>query len=203
MGPVVRVKVCGVTRPEDAAMVEAAGAHAVGLVFAPSKRQLSPEQAAAVSAALGPFVARVGVFVDEEPERVLELAALARLSALQLHGDEPPEHARRLARHYPVIKAFRLKGPPPAELFSYPADAYLLDGPRPGSGRAFDWDWLGDLPPGRRVIVAGGLTPENVCSLLHRYRPYGVDTSSGVESAPGVKDWRRIAAFVRAVESCG
>ena len=177
--------------------------HALGFVFAPSPRRVSPERAAAIASELGPFVARVGVFVNAGLEEILATAETAGLTAIQLHGDEPPELAAALSGRYPVIKAFRLReGVPPGAL-DYPASALLLDGPRPGSGRAFDWDWLGDLPPGRRVIVAGGLTPENVCSLLHRYRPYGVDTSSGVESAPGVKDWRRIAAFVRAVESCG
>lgn len=184
-------------------MLDALGVDAVGFVFAPSKRQVTPEQAAALSKALGPFVVRVGVFVDEDPGRVLEIAEEARLGALQLHGHEPPEQARRLARRLPVIKAFKLQGPPDPSLFSYPADAYLLDGPRPGSGQAFDWDWLADVPRDARIIVAGGLGPENVCGLLQRFTPYAVDASSGIESKPGVKDRERVGAFLRAVERCG
>ena len=199
----VRVKVCGVTREADARMLEALGVHAVGLVFAPSKRRIEPAAAARVSAALGPFVARVGVFVDAPVEEVLEIAEAVGLSALQLHGNEPPEVARRLARRYPVIKAFRVKERVDPAWFRYPADAFLLDGPRPGSGAAFDWAWLEAVPEGARVIVAGGLALENVCDLLRRYKPYAVDVSSGVEAAPGVKDRARVAAFLGAVDTCG
>jgi len=184
-------------------MLDALGVDAVGFVFAPSKRRVTPEQAAALSKALGPFVARVGVFVNEDPGRVLEIAEEVRLEAVQLHGHEPPEQARRLARRLPVIKAFKLHGPPDPALFSYPADAYLLDGPRPGSGQAFDWSWLAGVPRDARIIVAGGLRPENVCELLQRVSPYAVDTSSGVERAPGVKDRDLVGAFLRAVERCG
>ncbi len=184
-------------------MLEVLGVHAVGFVFAPSKRNVTPEQAARVAAVLGPFVTKVGVFVDAPEEWVLEVARAVRLDALQLHGREPPEVARRLSRHYPVIKAFRLAGPPPPEVFAYPADALLLDGPRPGSGHAFDWSWLAGVPGSARVIVAGGLLPENVCGLLQRFTPYAVDVSSGVESKPGVKDRDRVEAFLRAVERCG
>jgi len=184
-------------------MLEAFGVDAVGFVFAPSKRQVTPEQAAVLSKALGPFVVRVGVFVDEDPGRILEIAEEARLGAVQLHGNEPPEHARWLMRRLPVIKAYKLKGPLDPTLFAYPADAYLLDGPRPGSGQAFDWGWLSALPQGVRAIVAGGLGPENVCELLQRIKPYAVDASSGIESKPGVKDRARVEAFLRAVERCG
>ncbi len=184
-------------------MLEALGVHAVGFVFAPSKRRVSLEQAAELSQALGPFVVRVGVFVDEDPGRILEIVEEARLGAVQLHGQEPPEQARRLGRRVPVIKAFRLSGPPDPALFSYPAEAYLLDGPRPGSGQAFNWSWLAGVPREARVIVAGGLGPENVCGLLQRFTPYAVDASSGIESNPGVKDRERVEAFLRAVERCG
>ncbi len=184
-------------------MLEALGVHAVGFVFAPSRRRVTPEEAARLAAALGPFVTKVGVFVDAPPGEVLEVAEAVGLTALQLHGDEPPEVARRLASRYPVIKAFKLAGPPPPEVFDYPADALLLDGPRPGSGQAFDWGWLAGVPASARVVVAGGLAPENVCGLLQRYTPYAVDVSSGVESKPGVKDRGRVEAFLRAVERCG
>ncbi len=184
-------------------MLEALGVHAVGFVFAPSRRRVAPEEAARLAAALGPFVAKVGVFVDAPVGEVLEVAEAVGLTALQLHGAEPPEVARRLARRYPVIKAFRVKDRVDPAWFRYPADAFLLDGPRPGSGEAFDWAWLEAVPEGARVIVAGGLVPENVCGLLQRFSPYAVDVASGVESKPGVKDRGRVEAFLRAVERCG
>ncbi len=184
-------------------MLDALGVDAVGFVFAPSKRRVTPERAAELSRALGPLVVRVGVFVDEDPGRILEIVEEARLGAVQLHGHEPPEQARELARRVPVLKAFKLQGPPDPSLFSYPADAYLLDGPRPGSGQAFDWGWLAGVPDDARVVVAGGLAPENVCRLLQRFTPYAVDASSGIESKPGVKDRQRVEAFLRAVERCG
>jgi len=200
---VVRIKVCGITRLADARFAESVGVHALGFVFAPSKRRVTPEQAAAIARALGPLVLRVGVFVDAPAEEVLEVAEFVGLTAVQLHGDEPPEVAREIGRRLPVVKAFRLSGPPQPALFDYPADAWLLDGPRPGSGQRFAWDWLASVPSEKRVIVAGGLDPENVCELLRKYTPYALDVSSGVEAAPGVKDHRRIAAFVRAVQACG
>ncbi|ADR37647.1 phosphoribosylanthranilate isomerase [Oceanithermus profundus DSM 14977] len=200
----VRAKVCGLTRAEDALAAERLGAWAVGFVFAPSKRRVTPEQAAAIGARLGPFVARVGVFVDAPPAEVLEVARRARLSAVQLHGEEPPEWAEALRRHLPVIKAVRLAGPPDPALVAYPADALLVDGPRPGSGEAYDWGWLEPLADHPRLIVAGGLTPERLPELFTRVCPYAVDVSSGVESAPGVKDEARMRAFLQRVRrGCG
>ncbi|WP_456414290.1 phosphoribosylanthranilate isomerase [Oceanithermus profundus] len=200
----VRAKVCGLTRAEDALAAERLGAWAVGFVFAPSKRRVTPEQAAAIGARLGPFVARVGVFVDAPPAEVLEVARRARLSAVQLHGEEPPEWAEALRRHLPVIKAVRLAGPPDPALVAYPADALLVDGPRPGSGEAYDWGWLEPLADHPRLIVAGGLTPERLPELFARVCPYAVDVSSGVESAPGVKDEARMRAFLQRVRrGCG
>nr|WP_041554916.1 phosphoribosylanthranilate isomerase [Oceanithermus profundus] len=200
----MRAKVCGLTRAEDALAAERLGAWAVGFVFAPSKRRVTPEQAAAIGARLGPFVARVGVFVDAPPAEVLEVARRARLSAVQLHGEEPPEWAEALRRHLPVIKAVRLAGPPDPALVAYPADALLVDGPRPGSGEAYDWGWLEPLADHPRLIVAGGLTPERLPELFTRVCPYAVDVSSGVESAPGVKDEARMRAFLQRVRrGCG
>ncbi len=200
----VRTKVCGITREADARAAERLGVWALGFVFAPSKRRVTPEQAAAIGARLGPFVARVGVFVDAPPGEVLEVARRARLSAVQLHGDEPPEWAEELRRHLPVIKAVRLSGPPGPELAAYPADALLVDGPRPGSGEAYDWSWLEPLTDRPRLIVAGGLTPERLPELFARVCPYAVDVSSGVEAAPGIKDPARLEAFLQAARrGCG
>ena len=200
----VRAKVCGLTRAEDALAAERLGAWAVGFVFAPSKRRVTPEQAAAIGARLGPFVTRVGVFVDAPPEEVLAVVRTARLGAVQLHGSEPPEWAEALRRHLPVIKAVRLSGPPDPALLAYPADALLADGRRPGSGEAYDWGWLEPLADHPRLIVAGGLSPERLPELFARLCPYAVDVSSGVESAPGVKDEARLRAFLQRVRrGCG
>ncbi len=200
----VRVKVCGLTRAEDALAAERLGAWAVGFVFAPSKRRVAPEQAAAVGARLGPFVTRVGVFVDTDPDEVLAVARTARLGAVQLHGAEPPEWAERIGARLPVIKAFRLSGPADPAWRTYPASAILLDGAAPGSGRPYDPAWLEPLAGHPRLIVAGGLSPERLPELFARLCPYAVDVSSGVERRPGVKDPDRLARFLEAAAAgCG
>lgn len=156
----VRVKVCGITRLEDALLAEALGASAVGFVLAPSRRHISPEMAREIGLALGPFLVRVGVFVNEPPEAVLRTMERARLQVAQLHGEEPPEWALQIRKHYPVIKAFRLSGPADPSWAHYPADALLLDGKTPGSGQAWPRDWaLPLLGQGVRLILAGGLSP--------------------------------------------
>lgn len=155
----MRVKICGITRLEDALLAEALGAFALGFVLAPgSRRRIAPEAARAIGEALGPFVVRVGVFRDQPPEEVLRLMEEARLQVAQLHGEEPPEWAEAVGRFYPVIKAFPLEGPARPEWADYPAQALLLDGKRPGSGEAYPRAWAKPLlATGRRVILAGGL----------------------------------------------
>lgn len=192
----VRVKICGLTRLEDALLAESLGAWALGFVLAPgSRRWVSPERAREISRALGPFVVRVGVFRDQPPEEVLRLMEEARLQVAQLHGGEPPEWAEAVGRFYPVIKAFPLEGPARPEWADYPAQALLLDGKRPGSGEAYPRGWARPLlGSGRRVILAGGLTPENVGEAL-ALRPYAVDLATGVEEAPGVKSEARMRAL--------
>ncbi|HGY09805.1 MAG TPA: phosphoribosylanthranilate isomerase [Oceanithermus profundus] len=200
----VRVKVCGLTRIEDALAAERLGAWALGFVFARSKRRVTPERAAAIARRLGPFVTRVGVFVNAEPKTVLDVARRARLSAVQLHGDEPPEWAEALRLHLPVIKAFRLDGPADPAWLDYPADALLVDGADPGSGQPYDPAWLTPLADHPHLIVAGGLTPERLPGLFERLCPYAVDVSSGVERRPGVKDPGRVALFLQAASAgCG
>ncbi|WP_457638056.1 phosphoribosylanthranilate isomerase [Oceanithermus sp.] len=192
------------TRPEDLRAAEELGVWAVGFVFASSKRQVSAERAAELGRVLGPFVTRVGVFVDSPPEEVLRVAETARLSAVQLHGNEPPEWAEKLSRWLPVIKAVRLQGPASPDWLDYPADALLVDGPVPGSGKPYDPGWLEPLWQHPRLIIAGGLTPERLPELFRYGCPYAVDVSSGVESAPGVKDAGRMAAFIQAARAaCG
>lgn len=199
----VRVKICGVTRPEDARAAEAAGADAIGLIFAErSSRRVTLEQAEAVSAAVGPLIARVGVFVDAPFGLVLHAARTLRLAAVQLHGSEEPAYAAALRSETRVIRAVAFRpGLEPSVVTRAPADAFLLDGLRPGSGEAFDWSaaaaWRG-LPG---LVLAGGLTPENVAAGVRELEPYAVDVASGVERAPGVKDPALVEAFVRAARA--
>ena len=199
----LRVKICGITRPEDAVAAAEVGADAIGLVFYPkSRRGVSPEQAEAILAALPPFVTPVALFVNEEVERIRAICQGLGVRTVQLHGDEPPDVARELAP-LAVIKAFRVGSPDDLKaLEGYPASAYLLDacveGKYGGTGRSFDWRLAAAARRHGRIIVAGGLTPENVAEAVRVARPYGVDASSGVESAPGVKDRAKMAAFVAA-----
>jgi len=196
---VVRAKICGITCLEDALLAERLGAWAVGFVLAPgSKRYLPPEAVAPVVRALGPLVVRVGVFVDTPPEAVLAQMRTARLQVAQLHGQEPPEWAEEVRRFYPVIKAFRLQGPAQPHWLSYPADALLVDGASPGSGQGYPLDWITPLCSHPRLIIAGGLTPENLSAALG-LRPYAVDVSSGVEAAPGRKDPGKLGRFLAQV----
>lgn len=198
----MRVKICGLTRPEDAALAEAAGADAIGLIFAPSsKRQVTLAQALEVTAALGPLVTRVGVFRDQPLEEVQRVAGALRLDAVQLHGREDAAYAAALREGWRVIKAVAFSAALARSwLEAFPADAFLLDGLRPGSGAAFDWGraaWLKGHP---RLILAGGLTAENAAEAARALEPYALDVASGVESAPGVKDPEKVRRFVAAAK---
>lgn len=198
---VPRIKICGVTRPEDARVAEAAGADAIGLIFAPrSRRRVDLARAAAVSAALGPFIARVGVFVDAPLDEVRRTVDALRLHAVQLHGRETPAYAEALRGRVTVIKAWSFTPDlRPADLRAFPADAVLLDGLRPGSGEAFNWAQAAPLRGFPGLILAGGLSAETVASGVRALAPYAVDVASGVESAPGVKDAAAVRRFVEAV----
>lgn len=197
----VRVKICGITRPQDANAAQSAGADAVGFVFAPgSKRRVTAEQAAQAGAGLGPLIARVGVFVDAPPEEVEHAIQVARLSAVQLHGAESGEYARRFYGRVQVIRAVSFgPGVTPAVLADYPADAILLDAAVPGSGVAFGWQQAARWRGHPKLILAGGLDPGNVTAGVAALLPYAVDVSSGVESGPGLKSASLIVSFVRAV----
>ncbi len=202
----VRVKICGITRLEEALAAVEAGADALGFMFYPaSPRQIEPAAAAAICRALPPWVHRVGVFVDVPEAHIRELVQRCGLSALQLHGRESPAFCRRF--EWPVIKAFRVRGPESlAELTDYDTAAWLLDSYVPGqlggTGAGFNWDLAARaVRLGRPVILAGGLTPANVAAAVRQVRPYGVDVSSGVERAPRVKDPELMRAFVAAVRA--
>ena len=195
----MRIKICGVTRPEDARAAEIAGADAIGLNFAKkSKRYITLEQAQAIAQAVGPFISKVGVFVDADPAFIRETARVLKLSAVQLHGQESPDDADALRNDFTVIKAISFTPDLTLDtLNAYPADAILLDGLKPGSGEAFDWQAAAFLQNYPRLILAGGLTPDNVSDAIRALKPYAVDLSSGVESQPGIKDPNKMRAFIQ------
>lgn len=200
-----RVKICGITRVEDALAACDAGADAIGLVFyAPSPRSVEVARAASIRAQLPPFVTVVGLFVNEEPEVVARTSERVGLDCLQFHGNESPGECERFGM--PYMKAVRMADDvdvaAKAREFSS-ARALVLDTQDDklwgGSGRTFDWDRVPariDVP----LIIAGGLTPANVGAAIARLHPYGVDVSGGVERSPGIKDAGRIEQFIREVD---
>jgi phosphoribosylanthranilate isomerase len=198
---VIRVKICGIADVASALVASEAGADAIGLIFAPSRRQVTPQRAREITAALPPFISKVGVFVDEDHHRIEDLASACGLQAVQLHGAESPEFCEGFG--VPVIKAIRVKDASSLEgLSHYPVGAFLLDtydaSALGGTGKVFDWSLASRAAQTHRVILSGGLTPENVMSALTRVHPYGVDVSSGVET-DGTKDHGKIRAFIRRV----
>lgn len=196
------VKVCGVTNEEDALLAVAMGADAVGFVFAPSRRQVAPQRAAEIVRRLPAEIVTVGVFRDESRERVVETAHRARLRAVQLHGHESPADTHWIHQRVSlIIKAFAAGDPQLDHADEYAADAFLIDSAAPGSGEVFDWSLAEGAPSNRRIILAGGLTPENVADAVRVVRPWGVDVSTGVEAAPGRKDARKMRAFVEAAKA--
>jgi phosphoribosylanthranilate isomerase len=200
--PAVFVKVCGITSEEDALLAVAMGADAVGFVFAPSPRQIAPQKAADIVKRLPAEIVTVGVFRDETRQRVIDIAHTARLRAVQLHGRESSADSHWIRQRVSlIIKAFAAGDPQLDQADEYAADAFLVDSATPGSGEVFDWSLAEGAPSNRRIILAGGLTPENVGDAIRVVRPWGVDVSSGVESAPGRKDARKIRAFVEAAKA--
>ena len=196
------VKVCGTTSEEDALLAVALGADAVGFIFAPSQRQISPSIARDIARRLPPEILTVGVFRDEVPKRVIEITQFAGLKAVQLHGHETPAQARWIRQRVRlVIQAFAAGDAAVARADEYGADAILLDNPTPGSGQVFDWKLAGEAPAGTRLIIAGGLTPQNVGSAVAAIQPWGVDVVSGVEREPGHKDPVKLRAFVAAARA--
>jgi phosphoribosylanthranilate isomerase len=202
----VRVKICGITNSGDARLTTGLGAHALGFNFCEkSPRAVSPADAWNIRRKLAPFVSAVGIFVDWKPSAVTALSASLRLHAVQLHGDECARHVDFCAKCLPVIKALHV-GPDFSEkLFPrfHSASAFLLDATadanKPeqfgGTGRTIDWSLARKLAASQRIILAGGLTPENVAEAIRTVRPYAVDVASGVESRPGKKDPGKLRAF--------
>lgn len=199
-----KVKVCGLTRLSDALLASDLGASAIGFVFwEQSPRYIDPVRAAGIVTALPPDIAPIGVFVNASPVRVTEVADHVKLSAIQLHGDEPPESFGALPRR--VIRAVPLRGPADVAMASGLPDGItpLLDVHDPvkrgGTGRTVDWALAAQVARKRRVFLAGGLTPSNIAGAVHTVRPYAVDVSSGVETSPGVKSPELLHAFFEAL----
>lgn len=204
---VPRVKICGITTLEDAHHAAACGADALGFVFFPgSPRYVDPERAGGIIAGLPPLVTTVGLFVNEAPARIREIAESCGLNVIQLHGDETPEQCS--IPPFRVIKAVRLgRNADLNQLDDSPVAAVLLDACVPGqfggTGQRCDWEVAARLAESHRVILAGGLKPDNVAEAVRRVRPYGVDVSSGVERQPGQKDPEKVARFIRLAKEAG
>ena len=191
------VKICGTTSEDDALLAVAMGADMVGFVFAPSPRQIARQKAADIVKRLPPEIVAIGVFRDEAPQRVVDMAVRSGMGGVQLHGHETAEETRWIRQRVPfVIKAFTAGDDRIVLAADYGADVILLDGPRPGSGRLFDWALTSRLPHSQALMIAGGLTPDNVADVVEATSPWGVDVVSGVERAQGVKDATRLRTFI-------
>ena len=198
----VRIKICGITKKEDALAAAHLGADALGFVFATSPRKVSTESAREIVKTLPPFVKTVGVFVDEDPERVSSIAAMCGLDILQFHGSESVDYCGSFDRR--VIKAVRMQSRDELKNLSKyvdVVDGLLLDTHVPnkpgGTGITFDWKLAVEARRYGRIILAGGLNPENVAAAISMVKPYAVDASSGLEQSPGVKDHEKMAKFIR------
>jgi len=198
------VKICGITNETDALVAVGMGADAVGFVFAPSPRQVTAGQVRDIVKRLPPEIVTVGVFRDQGPDQVIDLALAAGLQAVQLHGHETPSDARAIRpRVQALIVAFPAGSHSVERFDEYEADAMMLDAPTPGSGEVFDWTLVDSIPTNRRWILAGGLSPDNVGHAIATTKPWGVDVSTGVEARPGVKDPRLIRTFISAAREAG
>ena len=206
-GPIARtrVKICGITCPEDGLLAADFGADAIGLVFvAASPRAVSPARAAEVVAALPPFITRVGLFVDAAAAEVEAVLGRVAVDLLQFHGDESAAYCRQFGRPYLKAVSMRPGRDVAAYMTEYPdAAGFLLDAYHPavagGSGEGFDWERVPAQRP-RAIVLAGGLHAGNVADAVRRVRPFGVDVSSGVEASKGIKDATKMAEFIRGVQ---
>ena len=199
----MKIKFCGFTRDEDVRAALALGIDAIGLNLARGPRKITVERAAALARLIPSSVMTVALFVDADEATILAAMSVIGCKAVQLHGDEPPELAERLRRQVTVIKAFRISDAASlAAVHGYPADMYLLDAAVPGqsggTGTAWDHGLLAGVDLGKPVMLAGGLNPGNLAAAIARVKPWGVDTASGIESGPGIKDPVKMAAFVAA-----
>lgn len=196
----MRVKICGITNREDALAAVELGADALGFVFAGSPRQVTKELAKNVIKDLPPFVATVGVFVNEETDAMKSICNFCGIHTVQLHGNEDPSCLKDL-QGYKIIKAFRIRDEADLKpLADYKPHAFLLDsrveGIMGGTGVPFQWEYARQAHKYGKVILSGGLTPENIKEAINIVRPYAVDVSSGVESSPGKKDYSKMKQFL-------
>jgi phosphoribosylanthranilate isomerase len=201
----VFVKICGITSEEDALLAVAMGADALSFVLAPGSRRLvRPDAVRDIIRRLPADTVTVGVFRDERPERLVEIVHQTGLTGAQLHGREPLSEVRWVRQRVKfVIQAFAAGDPALGAAANGPADIILVDSPDPGSGRLFDWKLAEGAPGGVRLMLAGGLTPDNVAEAIQRVRPWGVDVSTGVESSPGHKDARKLRRFIKTAHDAG
>ena len=196
-----QIKICGITNESDALHAVACGADALGFVFfTASPRSVTPEQARSIIARLPSEITTVGLFVNEQPEIVNQVAADSGIDLVQLHGDETAENCRQIGR--PLIKALRVRNAESLAAWDqYPVTAILLDAWHPekfgGTGEPCDWGLAADLARQTTIILAGGLSPENVAEAVKIVKPHAVDVSSGVEKSPGQKDPDKVAAFIK------
>ena len=198
------VKICGTTSEEDALLAVAMGAEALGFVFAPSPRQMRPQDVADIVKRLPPEILTVGVFKDDLPERMIHIVRSTGLKAAQIHGGFTADDAivmRRAIFH--TFLSFTAGDARVTEAHAYEPYAVLLDGSRPGSGQVFDWSLAEEVPSDLRLIVAGGLTTDNVVDVIRDIHPWGVDVASGVESSPGRKDPVKLRAFIAKAHAAG
>ena len=201
----MRVKICGITRMEDALEAADLGAAAVGFIFfRESPRYIAPEDAARIIRNLPPFVTPVGVFVNETRDAVSRAIERSGVRSLQFHGEESPEETTGYP--LPVVKSFRVGDDfDPAAIARYALPAYLLDasvrGMYGGTGRTFDWRKAVEASRFGRIILGGGITPENAAEAVRAVHPYAIDVSSGVEASPGIKDSRRMRALFESLRS--
>jgi phosphoribosylanthranilate isomerase len=198
------IKICGITNEDDALLATALDADALGFVFAPSSRQVDVETVRDIVRRLPREMHTIGVFRNERPERIIEIVGRAGLRGVQLHGAEPASEVRWIRERVQfVIQAFAAGDPALRDAGKSAADIILVDSPDPGSGRVFDWRLAEGAPRGKRILLAGGLTADNVGDAIRLVRPFGVDVSSGVEAKPGRKDPGKLRRFVVAAREAG
>lgn len=200
-----KVKVCGIRSLEDALAAAEYGADALGFVFyGKSPRYIEPEEAAAIIEKLPPFVTPVALFVNAHEDSVRAVIRVTGIEVIQFHGDERPDYVSSFSQR--TIKALRIKDEQSiADMHSYDVNAILADAYSPdaygGTGKTFNWDLLSGIQASERIILAGGLGPENVAEAIRKVSPYAVDVSSGVEASPGVKDHDKLRRFIEEAKS--
>jgi phosphoribosylanthranilate isomerase len=192
------VKICGITNEDDALLAVAMGADAVGFIFAPSPRQIAASVAYDITRRLPPEILTVGVFRDELPSRVIATAHRAGVKGVQLHGHESPKQVAEVAGSIRwVIKAVAAGSVDARRANEFCTDMIMVDAKQPGSGQVFDWSLIDEVAPVDKLILAGGLDPDNVATAVTLVEPWGVDVSTGVESSPGKKDAIKVKDFIQ------